>query len=238
VDNNDLQNTLYLLAQSGSLSNPAYNLLWQDYTRYHTVLLIEGGLFALLLLILSTSLWRRFKRLRKVETGSWTFEEKTYFCLGLITAVVALFMLLIVVANLSNVVNPRDGFVQSIPVLGKPQAGTLKAALYQAVNTWAQSGETQMPFLLQDEVRKRLSWQQPKAIICSFLLVVLAIFTARIWQKLIRNSRASEPIWSLKEKMLLVMGIMTVPVTFLLMIMVLANTQALFAPIFLTLLFS
>lgn len=238
MDGNDLQNTLYLLAQSGSLSNPAYNLLLRDYTTYHAVLFVEGGIFTFMLILLSLAFWQRFKRMHKAETHNWTFEKKTYFCFGLLSTVVALLMLLIVAANLSNVVNPRDGFVQSIPDLGTPQAGTPKAALYQAVNIWAQSGNAQMPAVLQDEVRKRLAWQQPKAIVSSLLLVVLAAFTARIWQKLIRNSRASKPIWSLKEKTLLVMGVMAVPVTFLLMIMALANTQASSAPILLTLLFS
>jgi hypothetical protein len=91
--------------------------------------------------------------------------------------------------------------------------------------------------VLQNEVRDRLSWQRPKALVCSILLVVFAIFTTRLWRKLI-NSRASESRWRLKEKALIIMGVIAVPVTLLLMIMALANTQASFAPITLTLLFS
>lgn len=238
MNSDNLQTTLYNLAQSGSLSNPAYNTLLRDYTRYHAVLFIEGGIFTLMLLVLSVYFWRQFIKTQKAEIGNWTFEKKTYFCFGLASTLISLFMFLIVAANLSNVLNPQEGFAQSILDLGTPQAGTQKAGLYQAVNTWAQSGSVQMPSILQNEVNNRLSWQQPKAIICSILLVVFAVFTMRIWQKLIKISRLNKPMWDLKEKALIAIGMLAVPVTLLLMIMALANTQASFAPITLTLLFS
>jgi uncharacterized membrane protein YidH (DUF202 family) len=237
MNNNSLQNTLYNLAQSDSLSNPAFNALLQDYTTYHAVLFIEGGIFTLLLMALSVYLWQKFGRMPKNATRNWTFEKTTYFSFGLVSAVVMLFMLLIVTANLSNVLNPQDGFIQSIPDLGTPQEGTQKAALYQAVDTWAQSGGVQLPPILQKEVDNRLSWQKPKAIVCSILLVLVAIFAMSIWRKLIKFSRASEAIWSLKEKALIAIGVLAVPVALLLLLMTLANTQASFAPIMLTLLF-
>jgi hypothetical protein len=237
VDSGNLQNTLYGLMQSGSRSNAVYNTLLHDYIKYHAVLVIEGGIFALLLIVLGMYFWRRCKRTRKAETCNWTFEKKAYFCFGLVSTIVTLFMLLIVAVNLSTVLNPQEGFAQVIQDLGTPQAGMKKAAHYQAVNTWVQSGSANMPSMLQNEVCDRLSWQRPKAIVCSILLVVFAIFTTRLWQKLI-NSRASESRWRLKEKALIIIGVIAVPVTLLLMIMALANTQASFAPITLTLLFS
>ncbi len=237
MDSDNLQNTLYSLMQSNSHSNHAYNTLLHDYIKYHAVLVIEGGIFALLLIVLSMYFWRRFKRTQKAETRNWTFEKKAYFCFGLVGTIVALLMLLIVAVNLGTVLNPQEVFAQVIQYLGIPQAGTQKAAHYQAINTWVQSGSAHMSPVLQNEMRDRLSWQRPKAIVCSILLVVFAIFTTRLWRKLI-NSRASESRWRLKEKVLIIMGVITVPVTLLLMIMALANTQASFAPITLTLLFS
>ena len=237
VNSDDLQQTLYNLMQSGSRSNPAYHTLLHDYTTYHVVLVIEGGLFALLLIVLSVSFWRRFQRTQKAETHSWTFEKKAYFCFGLVSTVVSCGMLLLVAANSSNALHPQAGFAQSIPDLGTPQAGTPKAALYQAVTTWAQSSTTAMPSLLEDGVRNRLAWQRPKAIVCSILLVALAVFTARVWRKLL-HARSRAAAWSLKEKALFIMGVLAVPTSLLLMIMALANTQASFAPITLTLLFS
>lgn len=70
------------------------------------------------------------------------------------------------------------------------------------------------------------------------MLVVFAFFTAHLWQKLIKNLRVSDAMWGLKEKALIIMGVIAVPVTLLLMIIALANTQASFAPITLTLIFS
>lgn len=237
MDSDNLQKTLYSLMQSGSHSNPAYNTLLHDYIKYHAALVIEGGIFALLLLVLSVYFGRRFKRMRKAETPDWTFQKKAYFGFALVSAIVALFMLSIVAVNLGTVLNPQEGFAQVIRDLGTPQAGTQRAARYQAVNTWVQSGSARIPPALQNEVRDRLSWQKPKAIVCSILLVVFAIFTANLWRKLI-NSRASNSIWRLKEKALIAIGVMAVTVTLLLMIMALANTQASFAPLTLTLLFS
>ena len=57
MNNDDLQSTLSSLIQSGSGSNPAYTALLHDYTVYHAVLVIEGGMVALLLTVLSVSFW-------------------------------------------------------------------------------------------------------------------------------------------------------------------------------------
>jgi len=236
VNNDDLQSTLSRLIQSGSGSNPAYTALLHDYTVYHAVLVIEGGMVALLLTVLSVSFWRRLKRAQNAEKHTWTFERKAYLGFGLLSTLVTLGMLLIVAANISNVVHPQAGFAQSIPDLGTPQVGTHKAALHQAVATWVQSGNASLPSLLEDEVHNRLAWQRPKAIVCSLLFMVLAGFTAHLWRRLI-HLRASEAAWSLKEKALIITGGLAIPTTLLLMLMALANTQASFAPITLTLLF-
>jgi hypothetical protein len=234
----NLQATLSSLTQAGAGANPAYTTLLHDYTTYHAVLVVEGGMFALLLIGLSLYCWRRFKRTRKAERRTWTFERKTYVSFGLASAVLALFLLLIVAANFSNAVDPQAGFAQALPDLGTPRAGTQKAALHQAVTAWAQVGSIPMPSLLQNGVHDRLVWQLPKAIVCSILLVVFAVFTARAWRNLIRDSRAGEARWSRKEQARITLAVLAVPGTLLLMIMALANTQASLAPITLTLLFS
>lgn len=236
MNTDDLQSTLSRLIQSGSSSNPAYTALLHDYTVYHAVLVIEGGMVALLLTLLSVFFWRQLKRAQNAEKHIWTFECKAYLGFALLSTLVTLGMLVIVVANISNVIHPQAGFAQSIPDLGKPQVGTHKAALHQAVATWVQSGSTSMPSLLEDGVHHRLAWQRPKAIICSLLFMALAGFTMHLWRRLI-FLRASEAAWSLEEKALIIAGGLAVPITLLLMLMALANTQASFAPITLTLLF-
>lgn len=236
MDTDTLQNTLTELVQSGSASNPAYATLLRDYATYHAVLVLEGGIVALLLVALSIYCWRHFARARANRSRAWTFETKAFLSSSLVTTLLAALMLLIVAANFSNVVNPQAGFAHAIPDLGTPPAGTHRAALHEAVNAWAQSGRAERPALLRDAVRARLAWQQPKAIACSIVFVALAVLTARLWRRLL-DARAGAGAWSLRDRALLAAGVLAVPATFLLMIMALANTQASFAPITLTLLF-
>lgn len=238
LDSNNLQDTLYRLLQSDSRANLAYATLVHDYNTYHAVLFIEAGMFALMLVVLSLYFWRRVAHMHRAATHHGSFEQKTYIGFGLLSAGAALFLLLLVAANLSVVVTPHEGFAQVIPELGVPQAGTRKAALYQEVNTWVQSGRADLPPLLQGAIDHRLAWQRPKAIVCSILLVVFALFTARVWQRLLQHVRTGAFMWSLREQALLAIGVLAVPLTLLLMLMALANTQASLAPITLTLLFS
>lgn len=122
-------------------------------------------------------------------------------------------------------------------MLGTSQAGTQKTELYQSFNTWLQSGNTPVPSLLQSKINERLSWQQPKAIICSILLAIFVAMNIRIWGMLIRQSKVRQTQRKLKEKALLFSGIGAVAVCLLLMLMVLGNTSAALAPISLTLIF-
>lgn len=237
MNSDSLQTTLNNLLQSGTQSNPALNSLLSDYIKYHVVLLIVGVLFTLILVTLSVLFWVRYKRAPKTDTGKWTFEKKTYFSFGLLTTLVGLFMALIVVANTSTVLNPQKGFSGMVGMLGTSQNGTHKAELYQSFNTWLQSGSTHVPTLIQSRINDRLAWQLPKAIICSALLAVFVVMSARIWGTLIRQSKAREAKQKLKEKVMLFSGVVSVAVCLLLMLMVIGNTQGAFAPLSLTLLF-
>ena len=233
--NGSLEGTLKELIRSAGDSNPALNALIADYTKYHVVLVVVGGMFLLGLFALGVVFWKRFKRAPKTGSRRWSFEKKTYFCFSAVSVLVGLLMALIVAANVSNVLDPRQGFEGSISMLGTPQAGTQADDLYDSVNTWVQSGSTDVPSLLQGKIDDRLSWQRPKAIICSVLLVLLALLSARIWRTLIRKSRGREAKWKLPETGLLVLGVVTVGACLLLMLMVMGNTQASIAPISLTL---
>ncbi|HLW00827.1 MAG TPA: hypothetical protein VKT82_19365 [Ktedonobacterales bacterium] len=73
--NNNLQNTLNKLLQSGSRSNPALNMLINDYIEYHLVLVVVGGFVVLLILLLSIFFWTRWKRAPKSGKHKWTFEK-------------------------------------------------------------------------------------------------------------------------------------------------------------------
>ncbi|XSG75007.1 hypothetical protein ACP8Y2_22825 [Herpetosiphon llansteffanensis] len=232
-----LQATLTRLNQAESTTNPAYTTLLNDYTTYHAVLVVEGGLFTLVLGGLGIVLWRRFKRAKTPNQGFWSFERNVYAYLGLASTTLAIGLLLIVAANLSNVINAQAGFAKTIPDL-RSSAGTPKAALYQAVESWAETGSAATPAILQHQIDNRLAWQGPKALVASMLLLIFAFATTKLWQKLIRASRSNQGRWKLQGQAQLALGILAVPTTGLLMLMALANTQGSLAPITLTLLFS
>ena len=230
-----LKETLRRLVESGDESNPALAVLLRDYTAYHRLLVIVGGLFLLGFIVLSAFFWRRFRRTPKVGDRRWTFEKKTYLCFGVLSVLVGLFLALVVAGNVSNVLNPRTGFEGAIGLLGAPKAGTQAAELQQSFATWLASGDTQTPATVQQAIDNRLSWQRPKAIICSLLLVLSLIATALVWRRLIRSSRSPQARWSVGRVALLLLGVVLVGVCLVLMLMVMGNTQGSIAPISLTL---
>ena len=230
-----LQELLRTLLQSGTESNPALNVLIDDYARYHLVLVVVGGLFLVALIVLIVFMWRRFARAPRATSRTWTFEKWVYFSFGVLSVLVAVVMAVIVAANVSTAMHPREGFAGSISMLGTPQPGTPTDAVYRSVYTWLESGSAATPPELQAQVDERLGWQRPKAIVCGVLLVVFASLSAFIWRALIRRSRDPAARWSLRRTALLLLGMITVLVCLLLMLMVMGNTQGSLAPISLTL---
>lgn len=234
---NNLQRTLSKLLQSGSRSNPAMNILINDYTMYHMVLVAVGGFFVLIFLLLSLFFWAQWKRTPKAAQHKWTFAKKLYFSFGALSTVVGLLMALIVAVNITTVLNPLPGFSSLIDSLGTPKTGMQMDKLYQAFNTWLQSGSTHIPSLIQSTIDERLAWQRPKAIVSSVLLVVCGALSTGIWRTLLKKSQVRESKWGLKEKALLVAGTATITLSLLLMVIVVANMQGAFEPITLTLLY-
>jgi hypothetical protein len=230
-----LQSTLSRLIQSGSRSNPAMNTLINDYIKYHVVLVIAGGFLVLIFILLSLFFGTQFKRTPQAAKHKWTFEKKIYFSLGALSTVVGLLMALIVVANVTNVLNPQHGFSLLIDSLRTPEVGTQMDKLYQAFNTWVQSGSTNIPSLIQRKIHERMAFHTTRAIVCGVLLVVFVALSTRIWSTLIKKSRVRESKWGLKERALLVTGAVTIAFSLLLMVIVVANMQGAFAPITLTL---
>ena len=137
--------------------------------------------------------------------------------LAVASAVLSLLMALIVFANAGNALNPRPGFEGTIPMLRTTQPGTEQAKVQQATNAWLLSGSADKPQLLQDKIDARLSWQRPKAIITSVLFVAFVGLCIRI-----RRRR--------------IMSTVAMLCTLVLLVMAVANTQASFAPMYLTVL--
>jgi len=237
MNNNNLQHTLSKLIQSGSRSNPAINTLINDYIMYHMVLVVVGGFFVLMFLLLSLFLWGQLKRTSRAAKHKWTFEKKTYFFLGAVSIVFGLLLALIVAVNATTVLNPMPGFSSLVDSLGTPKAGTQMDKLYQAFNTWLQSGSTHIPSFIQNEIDARLAWQRPKAIVSGVLLIVFGALSTYLWRTLLKKSQVRESMWGLKERVFLVFGVTTFTFSLLLVVIVLANMQGAIAPLALTMAF-
>lgn len=232
-----LQATLLRQLQERSGSNPALSSLLSDYTRFHLVLVVLGGAFLLCFLLLSVFSWRWYRRSPRTGGPRWTFERKTCLLLLASSAVLALMLSVVVAANLSNVLNPRDGFSGSVEMIGVAQPGTPTAILHQAFTTWLQSGDVQTPSLVQRRIDDRLAWQPPKAIISGVLFILFVALGAHIWRTLVGKARVRRATWSLRDRALLGAGIGTGLACLVLMLMVLGNTQASISPLSMTLVF-
>ena len=68
-------------------------------------------------------------------------------------------------------------------------------------------------------------------------MVVFIVVSIRIWNLLIKQSKANEAKWRLKENALLISVVATISFSLLLLVIVVANMQAAVAPIALTLLY-
>jgi hypothetical protein len=228
----ELQTTLNHLVQSRPDSNPAFDALMHDYAEYHAVLVVFGGLVTFGLVLLSLFSWRRLRRARRS-----TFERSTFRAFAVSSAAVGLCLALIVLANLGDALDPRHGLSTAIPALGAPLPGTERRQVQQATNAWLRSGKTEVPPLLQDKIDERLSWQRPKAIVSSLLLIAFVVICARIWSRLIARARERGRRRSLKDRAAIAAGCITVACTLVLMVVAVANTQAAFAPMTLTVLY-
>jgi hypothetical protein len=199
-------------------TSPAYDRLLTDDRNYHIVFLVVGGLFTLLLLLLSVFSWVRFKRARRR-----TFERRTYFSFGAVSLTLGLLMAVVFWANVTSVVNPRQ---------------TLSGTTFSRTGeTWLQSGSAQISPLLQHAIDERLAWQRPKAVICSVLLVAFVTLTVFLWRTLIRRSTTGEPFRKLSRRLMLSAGVLSAVSCLLLMFMVIGNTEGALAPLTLTVIY-
>jgi hypothetical protein len=222
---NALRSTLVTLMASGADDNPALNALLSGYVWFHLVEAIVGGLFLVALALFAGFCWRRFRR--SSGTGG-SFERRTYLWFGLLGTTVSLFLAVVVVANVSSVLNPRPGFSGSFGLIGSPPTGSPAAELQESFTGWLRSGSSQMPAPVTRAIADRVAWQGPKAVICAVLLAALVRLSVVVWRTLIRRSGGG---------VLLLAGVAAVPACLLLMLMVMGNVQGSLVPITSTMLF-
>lgn len=232
----DLQTTLRDLLRAGAEPNAVLDLLVRDYQRFHLVLVLVGGLFLVLLLGAALALWRGWLRARQGADPSRRFERRVLVGGAVVVSGVSLLLAVVVAANLSTVLSPRQGFAGSVRLLGAPAEGTRTAAVQESVVTWlADGGTDRVPASLRRSIDDRLSWQRPKAVITSVLVVVVSALGLLAWRRLVRRTRSSGGRATARDLPLLLGGCAAGAVAFVLMLMVMGNTQGAVAPLSLTL---
>lgn len=232
-----LQATLDKLIQSRSRSNPAMNALMSDYIRFHVVRVVVGGLLMVVFLLLSRFFWSRWKRLPRSDDRQWTFERKTFVTFGILSTVVGLLIAFVVAVNAATVLHPWPGLSWLVDSLETPKTGTHMDALYQAFDTWLQSGSPGIPPLIQQRIQERIVLHTTRVIVGGILLVAFAGLSKSIWSTLVTRSRTREPQWTLREGSLLVCGAASVILSLVLMVMVEVNLRWAFAQLTVTLLY-
>jgi hypothetical protein len=119
-------------------------------------------------------------------------------------------------------------------MLGTPRNGTDARQLHQGFDDWLRSGRPVPPPTVQQVVKRRLAWQRPKAVICTVLLLLVAALGAWAWRSTLAASCASRR-WRSGDTARLVGALLSLPTGLAVMLMVMGNTQASFAPLAMTL---
>lgn len=228
-----LRQTLQNLLHAEVSGNVAFDHLMLDYSNYHGIFLLLGTPIALIIGLAAFLSWRKVILLRGQELRRT--ERRMNALLGLFSTVTALFLGLVLVGNASNVLNPRHGFTSLVETLPPAQKGSALAQVRHAFDVWLSSGSALLPETVREHVQERLSWQQPKAILCGLILVVLTALTMKFWNQTVKtNTQPHAAATSSRTRIFLVLAI---PVLHLLALMFIANTQAAFAPITITMLY-
>jgi hypothetical protein len=207
-------------------ANPAYERLLQDYTDYHFALVVVGGVFTLALLRFAVFSWVRFSRTARGP------ERRTHLVFSIVSSTVVLLFGVVLAGNLSNVLNPQQGLASTIGTPGDlgPAAST---ELTRSLNAWVRSDSAEVPALIQDRVDARLAWQEPKAVISVVLLVALVALSVLVWRRVIAKWRTGTRAGFAR----VFAGSLAMFACFVLMLMVMGNVQASYAPIVMTLVF-
>lgn len=224
-----LRQTLQTLLQADVSTSPAFDHLMLDYSNYHGMFLLLGIPITLLLSVVALMSWRKVIHLWGQEARR-TKRQLTAF-LGVLSTSLTLFLGLVLLGNASNVLNPRHGFSSLVATLSPATPGSELAGLRHSFDVWMSSGSVALPETVRQHIQERLAWQQPKAVICGVLLVVLMALTVNFWT---RNGQAEVTVISPGNQVFLVLAVLALA---LLVLMFIANTQAAFAPITITMLY-
>lgn len=232
--NENLQHTLNTYSHSGWQSNPAMHQIIDGYSMYHAVLAVAAGFFMLLFLVASIQGWIIFRRTANTHPFKWPFAKKVYFCFATLFTLVALFLALICMANVTNATKPLPGFVGGISSM---HTKSYNRQLHVDFNNWIVSGKTTPPNLVQERIHHRQVFHTIRAIEGVVLFAASTFLGIRIWKTLIHERSHVKTKWSRQEVAMLLVGIVTIVIALYAVLVIMANVQSVVVPIVNTLQF-
>lgn len=223
-----LQTSLQTTIDKGWQSNPATNQIISEYARYHAVLAVAGGIFLLILLWLCVRFWIKFKKIPKIRTLHWNFEKKVYFGFASLFTMVALFLALVTLANISTAAKPLPGFTGSISTITD---NSYNQKLHSAFNDWIVSKKSTPPALVQQRIHERRVFHAVRFVMSTVMLVGFAVASVYVWRYLIAQRADSKTKPTIKQALLMFVGVWCVLVALFLMLAVMANLQGFIYPL-------
>jgi hypothetical protein len=223
------------LIQSDWQSNPAMKALISDYANYHTIFVVAASIALLALVSMSIFFWMKSRKISRTGTSGEIFERRVFRSFAFLISLVSLVFTLLIAVNATNAFSPSNA-LHGFSLLAEESAPRGDSAVGRALIGWIESSTVQPPLLIMQKIHDRLSWQRPKAIICGVLLILFVALSERLWGSLLKRKKAIKPNGRIGDTTLFVAGTTTVALALLMLIMVIANTQATLAPLTITVL--
>lgn len=231
----ELSKALKEIIEFGAPPSPAVSRIIFDYANYHAVMVMMSGLLFLVFGILSYTFWVKFKNLPKRSQEKWGFEKKSYFYFMILNLLVGLFMLLLVVANTTNTLNPLHGL--SLAYTNSEVEEALNSGtLHQTFSNWVKSSDGAIPAPIMAEIKNRVNFHTAKAFKSFALLIILVSLSINRWRKMIKNAREvklgiRDSKWGILDMVNFSIGNIFIASSLLMVIIVEANIQGAFAPL-------
>lgn len=235
----ELQQALKEIIEFGISPSPAMSRIIFDYANYHAIMVMMSGMLFLLFGFLSYAFWVKFKKLPKRSQVKWDFEKKAYFYFLTISILVGAFMLLLVIANITNTLNPLHGL--SLAYNNTSTNEALKNALntddlHQTFGNWVKSSDSSIPTSIMAEINNRVNFHTMKAFKSFALLILFLVLCRNSWKKMIKTASdvklgIRDSKWGIYDKINFGIGNAGIAASLLMMIVVEANIQGAFAPL-------
>lgn len=234
-----LQKSLIAIIEQHAVPNPALRHIIDDYSRYHAILALLSGILSISFICVGFYFFRKTRNARIQSKTRWSFETKSYCYFFIISCVVGLCMLLLAIANLTNTFDPIHGLSLAYNLSnldGAVSKETYSDSLHQVFSAWIESGQSSMPNAISIEIAHRIRFHETKALLSFFLLLAFGILSINKWKVLICSTKSIAIEKGNRKGRLFrifdfVLANVSLALSLLMLLVVMANIQGAFAPL-------